>query len=56
MGQPRKLSNILIKHGYDCPEDYSFTFDAEDDVDAIAGSIRLLTHLFGEPPLVEELN
>ena len=53
--RPSVLSNILIFDGHDCPEDYSFTFDAKDDVDAVIGSIRLLTALYGEIS-VEDLN
>ena len=58
MTQPRQtvLSNILMIDGRDCPEDYSFTFDAKDDVDAVIGSIRLLVALYGEPLIVEDLN
>ena len=53
---PPVLSNILLIDGHDCPEDYSFTFDAKDDADAIIGSIRFLTALYGESPVIEELN
>ena len=38
------------------PQDYEFTFDSADEVDAIICSIALLTALFGEPPVIEELN
>ena len=38
------------------PEKYEFTFEAGDEIDAIICSIALLTALFGEPPVIEELN
>ena len=38
------------------PEDVEFTFEAADEVDAIIRSLALLTALYGESPVIEELN
>ena len=37
------------------PERLKFTFDIEDEVDAILFSIALLTAMYGEAPSMEDL-